>query len=169
MGSSGRLRSLPDASQHPSQPDVPDAERRGIAALAQTLAERGEPRTLQDEGRRDALICHACPFSAAAGGVAWAMIGVPVGASATYRKPLLGEAISPFIALISEAWLLRLPRRRSGRATQLEQATARYALEPSPELSEMGQPELDRIVAALNHLNKRLAAAQEEFPALSQR
>jgi signal transduction histidine kinase len=52
---------------------------------------------------------------------------------------------------------------------QLEAAIAAYPLEALPHIRETGERELDRIVAAVNHLSKRLAVAREETVQLSRR
>jgi signal transduction histidine kinase len=95
------------------------------------------------------------------------MIRVSVEAGAAYQELLLGEAILSLFALVSGGWLVLLLRRWSSRVRQLENAITKYSPEQLPQLPESGEPELDRIVAAINHLNQRLTAAREQSTALS--
>jgi hypothetical protein len=147
--------------------DVPAAEREHIVGLARKVSSQHMRETVRYEGGREALIWHACPLSAPVRSVAWTMIRVPVDAGAAYQELLLGEVILSLFALISGVWVLLLLRRWSSRVSALEQAIARYSAEQLPQLPASGEPELDRIVAAINHLNLRLTAARKQSTTLS--
>jgi signal transduction histidine kinase len=147
--------------------NMPEPELHQIGGLTTKVSLQNAPETLRYEGGREALIWHACPLSAPAHSVAWTMIRVPVEAGAVYHELLLGEAILSLFALVSGGWLVLLLRRWSSRVRQLENAITKHSLEQLPQLPESGEPELDRIVTAINHLNQRLTAAREQSAALS--
>ncbi len=149
--------------------DVPEAEQPRIIELVGKVSGQGAMDTQRYETKREALILHACPLAGSARDVAWTMTRVSVESYASNTNLRLGLAVLFLFAVLSGTWLWLLRRRWSNQVDQLEQAIAAYPLEQLPHIPETGERELDRIVAAVNHLSKRLAAAREETGQLSQR
>ncbi len=149
--------------------DVPEAEQPRILELAVKVSRQGEMDTQRYETKREAMILHACPLAGSDRDVAWTMTRVSVESYASNTKLQLGLAILFLFAVLSGAWLWLLRRRWSNQVGQLEQAIAAYPLEQLPHIPETGERELDRIVAEVNHLSKRLAAVRQETGQLSQR
>jgi signal transduction histidine kinase len=149
--------------------DVPEAERPRIIELAGNVSRRGDAETQRYETKREALILRACPLTGSARDVAWTMTRVSVENYAANATLQLGLAILFLFAVLSGAWLWLLRRRWSNQVRQLENAIAAYPLEQLPHIRDTGERELDRIVAAVNHLSTRLAAARDETNQLSRR
>lgn len=149
--------------------DVPEAERRRIADLADKVSRQGVKETQRSEGRREALILHGCPLTSPNGDVAWTMTRVSVESAAANVNLRIGLAILFLFAVLSGGWLWWLRRRWSSHLHQLEQAIAASPLEQLPHLQETGEKDLDRIVTALNQLSRRLTAARDETAQLSQK
>jgi signal transduction histidine kinase len=149
--------------------DVPEAERQRIVDISNKVSAQGDKETLRYDGRRESLILHACPLSTVRRDVAWTMIRIPLAATAPNTQLMIGLATLFLFALFSGAWLLLLQRRWSKQVDYLENAIAGYPLEQLPALAATGEKDLDRIVAAINHLSTRLAAAREESAELSKR
>jgi signal transduction histidine kinase len=147
--------------------NMPEPEIQHIVRLTTKVSSQNVPETLRYEGGREALIWHACPLSAPVHSVAWTMIRVPIEAGTAYQELLLGEVILSLFALVSGGWLLLLLRRWSRRVRAVENAIAKYSPEQLPQLPESGELELDRIVAAINHLSQRLTAVRERSTTLS--
>lgn len=142
--------------------DVPEAERQSIVDLARKVSAQADSATLRYTGGRESLVIHACPLRDPAQSVAWTMIRVPTGGGAAYTRLLIGLATLFGFALVSGAWLLFLLQRWSKRVHALEQAIAGSPPDQLPQLPASGEQEMDRIIAALNDLSRRLAAAQDE-------
>jgi signal transduction histidine kinase len=147
--------------------NVPEPEVPRILELVSRVSAMNRPETLQYEGGREAIVWHACPLSVPEHSVVWTMIRVPVNVGAAYQEFLLGEVILSLFALVSGGWLLLLLRRWSGRLRSLENAIVQYPVEQLPQLPKTGEPDLDRIVTALNYLNQRLTTAREQSTTLS--
>jgi signal transduction histidine kinase len=149
--------------------DVPEAERPRIVELAGKVSRQDGMDAQRYETKREALILHACPLTGSTHDVAWTMTRVSVETYASNANLRLGLTILFLFAVLSGGWLWRLRHRWSNQVGQLEQAIAAFPLEQLPHIRETGERELDRIVAAVNHLSTRLAAAREETGLLSQR
>ena len=149
--------------------DVPEAERPRIVELVSTVSRQGGMNAQRYETKREALLLHACSLAGSSHDVAWTMTRVSADSSASNANLRLGLAILFLFAVLSGAWLWRLRRRWSNQVDQLEQAIAAYPLEQLPHIPETGERELDRIVAAVNHLSTRLATARDETGRLSKR
>lgn len=149
--------------------DVPEAERPRIVELISKVSLQGGLDAQRYVTKREALLLHACSLAGSSHDVAWTMTRVSVEHSASNANLRLGLAILFLFAVISGAWLWHLRRRWSNQIGQLEQAIAAYPLEQLPHIPETGERELDRIVAAVNHLSTRLAAARDETGQLSKR
>jgi hypothetical protein len=142
--------------------DVPEAERPRIVELAGKVSRQDGMDAQRYETKREALILHACPLTGSTHDVAWTMTRVSVETYASNANLRLGLTILFLFAVLSGGWLWRLRHRWSNQVGQLEQAIAAFPLEQLPHIRETGERELDRIVAAVNHLSTRLAAAREE-------
>lgn len=143
--------------------DVPPAELDQIRqTIRASLAERA-PVGRRFDGERASLLLHARPLPGPPPDLAlWTMTRAPLAVGKSYQRLSSGLGVLLLLALGSGLWLLRLLRRWTRRVGQLEEAIASTPLEELPALAPTGERELDRIVAAFNHLNGRLKVARED-------
>ena len=147
--------------------DLSDAERERIQALNEQVGrdeQAGSARVTLD---RQTLLLHAC---AVAGPIpqltAWAMTRVSANTASDGLRLGLGTLFALMLGISGWlAWLLLLGARR---VAQVEAALAGHSA-AAPHLAPTGEPDLDRIVAALNQAGARLTEARGRVEALTVR
>lgn len=148
---------FPTAARHGLSAAFPDAERETIASLAsQSLdSEQSTQRALSAGNGRIELA--ACPLGGPIGGLAaWTMLRAPAVGSDTLR---LGLGVLLLLLLGIAFWVARLTTRWGGHVGAIETALQN----PSsglPSLDPTGEPELDRVVAAINRAGRHLTEAR---------
>jgi signal transduction histidine kinase len=136
---------------------LPDAERDAVAALASQSvdSEQSTQRAVSAESGRIELA--ACPLGGPIGGLAaWTMLRVPPVGSDTLR---LGLGVLLLLLLGIAVWVARLTTRWGRHVSAIETALQN----PSsglPSLAPTGEPELDRVVAAINQAGRHLTEAR---------
>ena len=148
---------FPTAARHGLTAAFPDAERDAIAALAsQSLdSEQSTQRALSDESGRIELA--ACPLGGPIGGLAaWTMLRAPPVGSDTLR---LGLGVLLLLLLGIAVWVARLTTRWGRHVSAIETALQNPSSD-LPSLDPTGEPELDRVVAAINQAGRHLTEAR---------
>jgi signal transduction histidine kinase len=147
--------------------DAPADEMPWIISLAQ----RALAGTAVDDvrrGRRDAVAVSACPLKSE-GFAAWTMMRMALTAADAYDRLRLGLGLLLAFVVLSGGWLARALTRWSRGVMHLETALAHHPIDELPRLAPAGQPDLDRVVAALNLFTERLRAAHAHSADLSRR
>jgi two-component system, NtrC family, sensor histidine kinase HydH len=148
--------------------DIPQAETPLILRTLRTAAIRHAAATDVIETGQDAVVAAACPVRGEAALFAWML---------TRARPPLGPhgqrlvtglaAVLAAILVVAVALALAL-RRWKRQLNQLERALAsRGDIEHAAALCRVGEPELDRIVDALNQYAERARALRRQTTDLS--
>lgn len=144
--------------------DLPVAELSTITQVNADALRAGQPRTTVRAGRSQTLVLQAC---AAAGPIrdvtAWAMTRVFTGQGPAYGQLLAGLALLAATVLGSALFLGRILFTNARRIAGLERALAAHQGGDLPALTRTGEPELDRLVDALNDAGRRLAEARSRL------
>ena len=159
----------PLAYAYPTYPggpktDLPDAERERIRALNEQAERQEQPASARASSDRQTLLLHACLVSGPIPQLtAWAMTRVVANAASDGLRLGLGTLFALMLGI--SGWLAWLLLAWSRRVAQVEAALAHLPARLEPT----GEPDLDRIVAALNQSGARLADARAEAEALAGR
>jgi signal transduction histidine kinase len=147
--------------------DAPADEFPWIIAQSQH-ALAGTPVEDVRRGKRDAVVLVACPLKAeSANFAAWTMMRIRTTAATAYDRLSLGLGLLLGFVLLSGGWLSYALARWSRGITHLEQTLTHHPIEKLPRLDQAGQPDLDRVVDALNLFTDRLSAARRHSDDLS--
>lgn len=147
--------------------DAPADELPWIISLSQR-ALMGSAVDDVRRGRLDAVAVTACPLQSQ-DFAAWTMTRMRLSAADAYDRLTIGLGLLLSFVLISGGWLSYALTRWSRGVLHLEQTLAHHPLEQLPLLEPSGQPDLDRVINALNHFTERLRAAQAQSADLSRR
>jgi signal transduction histidine kinase len=140
--------------------DLPAAE---LSTIRQVNADalRGErPVTLQQAGRSQVLVVHACPLRGPlADATGWTMARVFTAEGRAYTQLLIGLSVLALTVLGSALWLALILWSWSRKLARLETALAArdHGTTDLPAFAPTGERELDRLVDALNATGARLA------------
>jgi signal transduction histidine kinase len=155
--------------------DVPEAELTTIRRVNADALRGARPVTVQQLGRSQVLVVHACPVAGPLADVtAWTMTRVFIGEGQAYHQLLVGLAVLALTVLGSAAWLARILFSWSRKLERLEAALVDHDPDKAdlPALSLTGERELDRLVGALNAVGvwltqaRRRASAAERLAAI---
>jgi hypothetical protein len=143
--------------------DLPAAELPQIREIIRSSQAQHAPFARRFDGERASLLIRARPLPGPPDDLTvWVMTRAPLDVGRSYRHLSLGLGALLLLGLGSGLGVLLLLRRWTRRVSELEEAIVSTPLEDLPILRDTGQRELDRVVAALNHLNARLKAARED-------
>jgi signal transduction histidine kinase len=148
--------------------DVPEAELATIRRVNADALGNDRPVTVQQFGRSQVLVVHACPVAGPLADVtAWTMMRAFVGEGRAYNQLLVGLAALALTVLGSAAWLARILFSWSRKLNRLEAALVDHDPDKAdlPALSLTGERELDRLVGALNAVGVRLTQARRRASA----
>jgi signal transduction histidine kinase len=148
--------------------DVPEAELATIRRVNADALGNDRPMTVQQLGRSQVLVVHACPVAGPLADVtAWTMTRVFTGEGRAYDQLLVGLAALALTVLGSAAWLARILFSWSRKLNRLEAALVDHDPDKAdlPALSLTGERELDRLVGALNAVGVRLTQARRRASA----
>jgi signal transduction histidine kinase len=149
--------------------DAPADEMPWIIAQSQR-ALAGTPVDDIRRGIRDSVIVAACPLKAESRGfAAWTMMRIRTTAATAYDRLSLGLGLLLAFVVVSGGWLSYALARWSRGIARLEQTLAHYPIEKLPRLEPAGQPDLDRVVDALNLFTDRLNTARRHSDELARR
>ena len=139
--------------------DLPADECRIIGQSQRALA--GLPVEEIRRGKRDAVALAACPLQGGeARYAAWTMMRMRTTAADAYDWLTLGLGLLLGFVVLSGGWLSVAFARWSRGIARLEQTLGQHAIDRLPRLEALGQPDLDRVVGALNGFADRLATAR---------
>jgi signal transduction histidine kinase len=148
--------------------DVPEAELPTIRSVNAEALRSGRPVTMRQPGRSQVLVVHACPLSPPLAGVTgWTMTRVFTGQGQAYNQLLAGLALLAITVFGSALWLGYILVSWSRKLGRLEGVLSHHDAGTAdlPTLSLTGEPELDRLVSALNAAGGRLADARRRAAA----
>ncbi|WGR74526.1 MULTISPECIES: HAMP domain-containing sensor histidine kinase [unclassified Bradyrhizobium] len=155
--------------------DLPAAEQYTIREVNSEALRSGRPASIQQAGRSQVLIVHACPLRGPLqGATGWTMTRVFTAQGPAYTQLLAGLMLLALTIFGSALWLARLLYTWSRNIALIESELdhRRDGLVDLPKLARTGTPELDRLVDALNatgerlSLERRRAASAERLAAL---
>jgi len=135
--------------------------------VAQT-ALMGTPAGDVRRGRRDAVTVAACSLKSEAF-AAWTMTRIRLASADAYDRLTIGLGLLLGFVVLSGGWLTYALTRWSRAVVGLEQTLAHHSIEKLPRLKPAGQPDLDRVIDALNAFTERLHAAQSQSADLTRR
>jgi len=148
--------------------DVPEAELATIRQVNTDALGNDRPVTVQQVGRSQVLVVHACPAPGSLAGVtAWTMTRAFIGEGHAYQQLLVGLAVLALTVLGSAVWLARILFSWSRKLNRLEAALVDHDPDKAdlPALPLTGERELDRLVGALNAVGVRLTQARRRATA----
>jgi signal transduction histidine kinase len=148
--------------------DVPEAELATIRRVNADALGNDRPVTVQQFGRSQVLVVHACPVAGPLADVtAWTMTRAFIGEGRAYNQLLVGLAALALTVLGSAVWLARILFSWSRKLNRLEAALVDHDPDKAdlPALSLTGERELDRLVGALNAVGVRLTQARRRASA----
>lgn len=149
--------------------DLPADELPWIIAQSQR-ALAGAPVEDVREGRRDAVVLVACPLKDDSGSfAAWTMMRIRTTSASAYDRLSVGLGMLLGFVVLSGGWLSYALARWSRGVARLEQILAQHPIDQLPLLDQAGQPDLDRVVDALNKFTERLNTARRHSEELSRR
>jgi signal transduction histidine kinase len=140
--------------------DVPDAELPTIRTVNADTLRSGRPVTVRQFGRSQVLVVHGCPLPGPLAGVTgWTMTRVFTGEGRAYNQLLAGLTLLALTVFGSALWLGTILVSWSRKLKRLEEALADHDAGKAdlPTLPPTGEPQLDRLVDALNAVGARLA------------
>jgi two-component system, NtrC family, sensor histidine kinase HydH len=138
--------------------DAPADELPWIISLAQRALMGAATQDVR-RGRRDAVSVSACPLKPD-GFAAWTMTRIRLASADAYDRLTIGLGLLLGFVLLSGGWLTYALTRWSRAVVHLEQTLAHHPIEKLPLLDMAGQPDLDRVIGALNTFTTRLSEAQ---------
>jgi signal transduction histidine kinase len=119
-------------------------------------------------GSRDAVVLVACPLKPVpARFAAWTMMRIRTSSATAYDRLSLGLGLLLAFVVMSGGWLSYALAGWSRGVSRLEQTLAHHPIEKLPLLEHAGQPDLDRVVDALNLFTDRLNIARKHSEDLS--
>ncbi len=146
--------------------DLPMAESGRIRAVNEAAIREEQPVARQWSSQSQTLLIEACPLVGPIAGLSgWAMLRVQNSAVAEGLQAGLMALLALLLAIT--AWLAWLLWSWSSRVNRLEATLAGASGAGSPPLASTGEPDLDRIVAALNASRRRLGEARATAEALA--
>jgi signal transduction histidine kinase len=140
--------------------DLPAAELNTIREVNTEALRSGRPAGLREAARSQVLLVHACPLHGPLqGATAWTMTRAFTAEGPAYTQLLAGLLVLAFTIFGSAIWLARVLFPWSRKIMVLEKALDMGGSGSAdlPKLPHTGQPELDRLVDALNQAGERLA------------
>jgi signal transduction histidine kinase len=147
--------------------DAPADELPWIIGQSQR-ALAGAPVEDVRRGTRDAVVLAACPLKVATGNfAAWTMMRIRTTSATAYDRLSLGLGLLLAFVVLSGGWLSYALTRWSRGIARLERTLAHHPIEKLPRLEQAGQPDLDRVVDALNLFTDRLNTARRHSEDLS--
>jgi signal transduction histidine kinase len=147
--------------------DAPADELPWIISLTQRALMGNAVDDLR-RGRRDAVAVTACPLKTEAY-AAWTMTRMRLAAADAYDRLTVGLGLLLAFVVLSGGWLTYALTRWSRGVVHLEQTLAHHPIEELPRLESAGQPDLDRVIGALNAFTERLRKAQAHSAELTRR
>ncbi len=146
--------------------DLPAAETGRIRSVNEQAASDEAAVARQWASATQTLLLYACPLNGPIPGLtAWTMTRVQAAAGAERLRLGLGVLLA--LVLGMSAWLAWLLLSWSRQVGRVEAALAGHAADTPPAVARTGEPDLDRIVEALNQAGVRLAAAQRQSKELA--
>jgi signal transduction histidine kinase len=147
--------------------DLPEAERDRIAQANAEAAGTLLPVLHRTVSGTQTLLLAACPLESAAPVTAWTMTRIQ--AAPGYERLRLGLGLLLALVVLMSTWLAWVVTGWSRQIGGLETALSRNDIAALPTLARTGERDLDRLVAALNDLAARLAAARGQADAMTAR
>ncbi|MHC2434499.1 sensor histidine kinase [Bradyrhizobium sp. USDA 4451] len=141
--------------------DLPAAELGTIREVNGEALRSGRPAGLRQPARSQVLLVHACPLRGPLQGTtAWTMTRAFTAEGPAYTQLLTGLVVLAVTIFGSAIWLARVLFSWSRKIAVLEKALGKNEDINLPRLPPTGEPELDRLVDALNQTGERLAQEQ---------
>ncbi|MGY3441344.1 sensor histidine kinase [Bradyrhizobium sp. USDA 4473] len=141
--------------------DLPVAELGTIREVNGEALRSGRPAGLRQPARSQVLLVHACPLRGPLQGTtAWTMTRAFTAEGPAYTQLLTGLVVLAVTIFGSAIWLARVLFSWSRKIAVLEKALGKNEDINLPRLPPTGEPELDRLVDALNQTGERLAQEQ---------
>lgn len=147
--------------------DAPADTLPWIISVARRAA-NGETVVEVRRGQRDAVAVSACPLKIE-GFAAWTMARIRLSAADAYDRLTVGLGLLLGFVVLSGGWLTFALARWSRGVAHLEGTLAHHPIGQLPHLAPSGQPDLDRVIEALNGFTQRLRSAQIESADLARR
>ena len=134
-------------------------ERAVLRAASQDAADGEQPVVQRHSTPTATLLLAACPLAGPISGLtAWATIRVQGGQG--FDRLRAGIAVLLLLVVGIAAWVAWLTASWARHVRTIETLLASHGIEDLPRLPRTGEPELDRIVAALNDAGGRLSQAR---------
>ncbi|MCP1973085.1 sensor histidine kinase [Bradyrhizobium elkanii] len=143
--------------------DLPAAELSTIREVNAEALRSGRPAGLRQPARSQVLLVQACPLRGPIQGTtAWTMTRAFTAEGPAYNQLLTGLVVLGLTIFGSALWLARVLFFWSRKIAVLEKALGKNEDRSIdlPRLPRTGEPELDRLVDALNLTGERLAQEQ---------
>jgi signal transduction histidine kinase len=140
--------------------DLPAAEINTIRQVNTAALRAGQPVSVREQGRSQALLVHACPLRGPLAGLtAWTMTRAFTAQGPAYNQLLAGLVLLALTIFGSAAWLAYVLYGWSRKIATIEAALdkGQSGDVDLPKLPRTGAPELDRLVDALNAAGERLS------------
>ncbi len=148
--------------------DLPAAESDRIREVNQQAAREEQAILSQSVARTQTLLVFACPLDGPLPGLTgWTMTRVE--AAPGYDRLRLGLGVLFLLLIAQSAWLTLLTASWSRRLGRIEKALGHTGADRMPQLAFTGDPELDRVVAALNDAGQRVDEAHRRSDELAAR
>ena len=148
--------------------DLPAAELPRIRTINDATARDDYGKSQRFDARSQTLLLHSCPLAGVIAGLtAWTMTRVSTSAGQGISEVRLGLGVLIGCVLSATAllsWLLVSWTRQVGR---IEAGLRQVDHQELPALALTGEPELDRIVTALNQAGTRLREARSASAAMA--
>ncbi len=142
------------------------APEAALETLNQRAAADEQPVSQRIDGSTQTVVLEACPAGGPIAGVtAWALTSTAIRPGFASMQAALALLLA--LVLGAAAWLAWIIRAWSRQVRGIERVLAQHRAADLPHLPPTGEPELDRVVAALNETGGRLAEARREAERLS--
>lgn len=148
--------------------DLPSSELNTIRSVTTQVLKSGTAELTKFDRERRCLIVYARPVNVlGTKAVLWTM-----GWTSIKNTTLFTQVVAVLIVLflcsaISGLWLTSFMLRWSRNVAELERSISNASTDELPDLKMTGQPELDRLVLALNQVNQRLRDSRTASDRLS--
>ena len=150
--------------------DLPVAEAAYIRDTADQAVVEQSTIDRRFDGRAQVLLLQSCPLAGPIADLAaWTMTRVHTQAGAAYTRTLIGLGVLVVMLIGSAAWLSWTLVAWSRAVRRVELALGSSMGDVLPLLPPSGEPQLDRLVAALNATTARLGAARQRSAELALR
>ncbi|HEV2571354.1 MAG TPA: HAMP domain-containing sensor histidine kinase [Beijerinckiaceae bacterium] len=142
--------------------DLPSAELSAIAEINRRALSADGPAQTSFRGQAQTIILHACPLSGPIPQLtAWTMSRVYNWSGPAYNRLFAGMGLLAATVLGAALWLAAVIISSARRATHIASILSQHHTIDLPQLKETGDPDMDRLVVALNQAGQRLGEARQ--------